>query len=540
MRAVLAAVGRRRRWVDGVLVLAVLAAGLVGSAAVAAATERVQRQHAGRFMDEYADDVRRTVSGELSRYRDTLADLAAGVGAQPDLTATGFTQITGRLTRQRLPGAAAVGFVVAADDAQVPATQAYWRAHGAFGLRLDPAGHGEHMFIVFNRALDATPSAVGLDAGRSPEAAAAMRTSRDSNQVTASRGYVLLKDRSLPEDQQQMAFVLAAPVFQDGNGADPESFRGWLVMAMRGGDFVDESLWAMSRDMVTVRLVDLTDGPPEVIASPPVPLPAQAGPLVRHRTIAVGNRRWQVEVQPTQNFMAAAGKGPTALAFSLGGLITLLLTALVGILAGTRRRAVTKVQQATAALRADIERRKATEARLREREDELRHLALHDPLTGLANRALFFERLAHAIVTHNRSGDTLAVLFVDLDGFKQINDNLGHHAGDGVLVEAAARLGRCVRSADTVARIGGDEFAILAERVSSPADAETVADHVVRALQAPFAVGGRPVAVTASVGVALRAPGTRSADEVLHRADAAMYAAKTAGKCRYLVAGLSS
>jgi diguanylate cyclase (GGDEF)-like protein len=363
--------------------------------------------------------------------------------------------------------------------------------------------------------------------------------SRATDQVTASQSYVLLKDRTLPRDQQQKSFILAAPVFRDERTTDPASFAGWLVMAMRGGDFVDESMWAMSRGAVTVRLVDVSEGAATVIAGPQGALPAQAGSLVRTRTIAVGGRRWQVEVAPTPAFVAAAGLRPTALTFGVGCLITVLLSALVGMLAGGRRRAMAKVDQATTALRADIEQRKATEMLLRESEDELRHLALHDPLTGLANRTLFFERLTGAVDTHNGSGHTLAVLFVDLDGFKQINDGFGHHAGDGVLVETARRLRRCVRAGDTVARLGGDEFAILAERIAAPADAETVADHVVRALQAQFdMVTGRLATITASVGVALREPGERSADDVLHSADAAMYAAKTSGKCRYLIAGI--
>jgi diguanylate cyclase (GGDEF)-like protein len=197
---------------------------------------------------------------------------------------------------------------------------------------------------------------------------------------------------------------------------------------------------------------------------------------------------------------------------------------------------LTKVDLATAALRDDIEQRKATEARLREREGELRHLAFHDPLTGLANRTLFYERVEHAVDTHTRSGSTLAVLFIDLDGFKQVNDSLGHHAGDTVLTEVAARLGRCVRASDTLARFGGDEFAVLAEQLTSPTDAKIIGEKVVQAMQKSFDVNDEPAKVTVSVGVAIHQPGTVTADDIVHRADDAMYHAKLCGKNRYFIA----
>jgi diguanylate cyclase (GGDEF)-like protein len=163
-------------------------------------------------------------------------------------------------------------------------------------------------------------------------------------------------------------------------------------------------------------------------------------------------------------------------------------------------------------------------------------MALHDPLTGLANRTLFYERLEHAMATHNRTGGALAVLFIDLDGFKTINDELGHSAGDTVLGQAADRLLHCARDSDTVARFGGDEFAILTELLAAPEHIEIIASRVVRAMQPPFDIDGRPAVISCSVGVALHRQGDQLADDLLHSADAAMYAAKAAGKDRYALA----
>jgi len=170
-------------------------------------------------------------------------------------------------------------------------------------------------------------------------------------------------------------------------------------------------------------------------------------------------------------------------------------------------------------------------------ETELRDQAWHDGLTGLANRALFTDRVNHAIARQSRVGTPLSVLFLDLDDFKSLNDTLGHAAGDIVLGSVARRLEACIRPGDTVARFGGDEFAVLLETAGQD-EAELVAMRVLVQLAEPLAVLGRHVQVRASVGVAVVATGGDTADSVddlLGNADAAMYVAKTKGKDRFEV-----
>jgi diguanylate cyclase (GGDEF)-like protein len=162
----------------------------------------------------------------------------------------------------------------------------------------------------------------------------------------------------------------------------------------------------------------------------------------------------------------------------------------------------------------------------------LEHQVFHDPLTGLANRALFRDRVAHALALRARDPQPLATLFVDLDDFKTVNDTLGHASGDALLVAVAERLRRCVRGEDTLARLGGDEFAILLDHPGADGDAVAVAGRIVAAMEAPVAVGGASVRVTASVGVAVSS-GAQQVDEVLHQADVAMYTAKARGKDRF-------
>lgn len=166
-------------------------------------------------------------------------------------------------------------------------------------------------------------------------------------------------------------------------------------------------------------------------------------------------------------------------------------------------------------------------------EDELKHQAFHDALSGLANRALFTDRLEHGLARAARLKSSLAVLFLDLDDFKLVNDSLGHAAGDELLVAVAQRLTGSLRVGDTAARFGGDEFAILLEEVSSAEEARQVAERVIEDLRVPLVLGEREVWVHASIGIALSHEGAENPSELLQAADVAMYAAKSAGKNRH-------
>jgi diguanylate cyclase (GGDEF)-like protein len=171
---------------------------------------------------------------------------------------------------------------------------------------------------------------------------------------------------------------------------------------------------------------------------------------------------------------------------------------------------------------------------LRRANASLAHLAIHDPLTGLPNRALFHDRLSRALTPrHAEHGDTaVALLFIDLDNFKAVNDTLGHPAGDALLVAAAGRLAAAVRPSDLVARFGGDEFVVLVDSAVTPAAAQHVAARLLESLRAPFAIADREVTIDASVGIALGVPGATTADDLLREADIALYQAKDAGKGR--------
>ena len=183
----------------------------------------------------------------------------------------------------------------------------------------------------------------------------------------------------------------------------------------------------------------------------------------------------------------------------------------------------------------DITRQKMVEQSLREQEERLMRLALHDPLTNLANRTLFNNQLEQALARGKRTGSGVAVLFLDLDSFKPVNDTLGHEAGDQLLIRVAERLRATVRAGDTVARFGGDEFVLLLENVSNEGDVATAAAHILKAVHAPCLIGGQTVSISASIGYSICLGDEYiEAGELIRRADLAMYRAKSSGKNRVL------
>jgi len=179
------------------------------------------------------------------------------------------------------------------------------------------------------------------------------------------------------------------------------------------------------------------------------------------------------------------------------------------------------------AIRYSIERKQS--------EQRLMRMALYDQLTGLANRSLFRQRLAHAVARTRRTSESFAVMLLDLDRFKHVNDALGHNAGDVLLQKVAATLRMAVRESDTVARIGGDEFAILCEPVVSQSEVSVIVSRILSAISEPYDLGDEELGVTTSIGVALYPDAGDSVDVLLKSADAAMYVAKEQGRNGYHV-----
>lgn len=226
------------------------------------------------------------------------------------------------------------------------------------------------------------------------------------------------------------------------------------------------------------------------------------------------NNAWSIQVFAAVTGDGIAGNGNARTLFLGGILVSALLSALVYLLGTGRSRAMSLV---------------------RERTRELNHLALHDALTGLPNRALIIDRIDQMLARSRRDHSPVAVLFLDLDNFKDVNDTLGHAVGDDLLVGVGSRLSSAIREEDTVGRLGGDEFVVVAQGDSLAAGAEVVAARILDALAAPFEIvsSGPPLSVTASIGIAQDRRAT--SEELLRDADIALYEAKAAGKNRAVV-----
>ena len=168
----------------------------------------------------------------------------------------------------------------------------------------------------------------------------------------------------------------------------------------------------------------------------------------------------------------------------------------------------------------------------------LEHIARHDPLTDLPNRTLVHDRLQTALTRARREGQRLALLYIDLDGFKQVNDSFGHTLGDQLLQDVAQRIVRCVRQSDTVGRIGGDEFVVLLHDINQPQDATEIADLIRSSLDQPFDLDGRRLAISSSIGVATWPEHGDDGKQLIRHADEAMYAAKKKGGNRLLMASV--
>ena len=234
----------------------------------------------------------------------------------------------------------------------------------------------------------------------------------------------------------------------------------------------------------------------------------RSGTTVAYAPLAIGG--WSgVITQKTSEFFGTIQSGHLSIELGIVGLLA--VASAIILLLGYKRDAARRRYQ-----------------------EQLAHLAYHDGLTGLANRSLFHDRLSQALARAKRHTRTVAVLYLDLDAFKLVNDEEGHDAGDAVLVKVGGRLRGVVRTEDTVARMGGDEFAIVMEEVEDLPSVTSIAGRIVEDVARPVALSGGEVVVTASVGIAYSEDGLTDVESLLRDADLAMYRAKAAGKNRFV------
>ncbi len=484
------------------LAAALVMVGTLGSFLGARAVARSQAQHSRESFLATSTEIASTLKLAIQHEQDLVVSAGGFAVRDPNATQAEFVQWTSSVRAfERYPEVVGV-----AELALVPSSQL-----SAFSSRAiaDPTGP-----LAADGTFQVTPP------GNRPYYCLATATQSRTPSTTPAGfdfcdtelGPQLLKAR----DSGQAAYVpygtgksaelvLGTPVYRGGAvpgtvQARRDAFIGWTGTSILPSVVLATALADHPSTAVSLRY---GTGPSAVAFRAGSP-PSGAQSAV----IGLGNG-WHVQVSGT-----ASGDGTFtdryALALLLAGIVVSLSLGIVLYVLGTSRSRALQL--------------------VRERTDELHHQAFHDSLTGLPNRALILDRAGQMLARARREQSPIAAFFLDLDDFKDINDTLGHKAGDQLLSGVGARLGDILREGDTVGRLGGDEFVVLAEGASLRTGAEVVAERILDALRAPFEIADSdvPLAVTASIGIA---QGDRTTpDELLRDADIALYQAKAAGK----------
>lgn len=328
--------------------------------------------------------------------------------------------------------------------------------------------------------------------------------------VATGEGALSGKVKLVQETEQyvQAGVLLYLPVFVNGAAIDTEERRwaalfGWVFSPFRMNDLIAGTVQRFS-PLLRIRIFDDRIAEDALLFdSHSTPRAEREPVLERSITLDLNGRNWVVVMSALPGYRSDD--------FEMGAEIAAILS--VGLMFVLATWSFTT---------------------MRERALAMQRAATHDPLTGVPNRLLFGDLLARAISTATRYGEGFGLLFVDLDRFKEVNDECGHEAGDALLVAAVERMHGCLRASDSLARQGGDEFVILLPRITTPEDLRAVADKILEALAQPFRLGGASHEISASIGIVRFPEHGRDADTLLKRADQAMYAAKANGRnqCR--------
>ena len=517
----------RRRWM--LIACAILVVGLATSLGSALLWRSTVRAHDRQAFQVRSTDVNETLETLLRRDADFVATLRGVLTMQPHLRATRFDQWFAQLQgKQREVRGFGTTVVEAVPAAELVAFQARRNADPAFrafaGGRVVPvAPSGRARYCLLSAGGTVTPynqaigellqgdwcdpsSAIGrYPAGRTSQAVL-MRSVTDSGQflvypVTAQGVSTLFIEAAF--------YKLGASL---GNVAQRRAaVAGWVGSSFEIADLMREAVG--DHRSLSVALYHSNPGEPEELVGRVGTAGSQD--TLTHEIAMQIDGTWRAVVRGSAVTSGLSADMQGLLVFLSGTLVSILLFLLVLVLTRSRERALGMVKEKTG---------------------ELRHQSLHDALTGLPNRVLALDRAEQMLARARRLQIPVAALYVDIDGFKHVNDTFGHAAGDELLRTVATRLADVVREGDTAARLSGDEFVVLVEGSTLDAGPELVAERLLEVLRQPYEINGetaRQLSLTASIGIAL---GERaSADELLRDADVALYEAKAAGKDYYML-----
>ncbi|WP_374487040.1 diguanylate cyclase domain-containing protein [Zoogloea sp.] len=386
-----------------------------------------------------------------------------------------------------------------------------------------PKGHADDAPTPIAYVAPDTPgnrAAIGRDMYVDPLRRAAMQQARDAGTAAMTRKITLL----VHDVPRQSGFAMYQALYaKDQPIGTPEArrqaLRGWVHVAFRL-EAMMASLYGEGIPGLALRIYDGSHTNPEDLifdSHPRSETEEQATPrFATLQYISFPQHKWTLAIRSTPEFEQQRGLGSTRIIAVAGTGVSLLLALLTWQLVTGRSRAFTHAQSMT--------------RELRESEERMRHMAQHDPLTRLPNRALFADRLQSALARARRERTQASLMFVDLDRFKPVNDAYGHAIGDKLLIAAAARMRECLREADTLARMGGDEFVVLLPHIDAPVDARRVAERILSALSHPFEVDGLQLQISASIGIGLFPEHGEDDVSLMKSADNAMYRAKDMGR----------
>lgn len=363
---------------------------------------------------------------------------------------------------------------------------------------------------------------LGLDVSVLPATGATVAATVQTRRPEVTEGFRLVQ-----ESGEQRGVVAYMAVYAQENGADANNLQGRTLKGVvsavfRMDDVIETVLGQLDPDEMTLCLVDTQasvgnrrlSGPEGCETTEASSL--QERRWVKHWPLKMAQREWTLRLQAGPHFWSAAGQN-SAWFTSVTGLVAVcILGAFLLVITGQGRRTAKLVEERTQ----ELARSHAS----------LVQLAHFDPLTGLANRAFWMEQTESTLAAAAHNGKNVAVIFLDLDRFKHVNDSLGHSHGDLLLRTVAERMQACLRSRDVLARIGGDEFVALLPWVKGRDGAAVVAKKITRALSAPVSLEGHEITVTASLGVAMYPDDGATAEALLRHADTAMYSVKGSGR----------
>ncbi len=391
------------------------------------------------------------------------------------------------------------------------------RKAGFAKYNIHPEGERESYAAIVQRepGMIADKALLGLDVWANPERRVAMERARDSGMPAITTKVQLAIDR---EAGDSPGFVMYLPVFAQGEAHDSVAQRranlvGWVYAAFRVSDFM-ASLYGKQVSGLSFSIYDGVDPKESALmyrsgASLARTTSEGAAAISAIEYMVVAGHAWALVLATQEEFEVRFGRNAELIIVISGIFLSLAMALLAWFMISGRARALSLAAEMT---------------------EELRHMAQHDPLTGLPNRALFSDRLQQQLAHAKRHDRRFAIIFLDLDNFKPINDNYGHAVGDRLLQQVAKRLQEALRASDTVGRIGGDEFVILTAELAGAELALALAEKVREAVRQPYMVETRELSVSCSIGVAIYPDHGTDEITLSKLADEAMYHAKEDGR----------